>query len=87
MKTYILSINAISIDVTDDITWHMPSCYYKINAYKSDTEPRKLSPFLVASKNGNILVFNNLVKCPENCDKNIMECINYLDGKTTLIEP
>lgn len=85
MNILILDANALTLETEDSLVW-LEETYYKVNGRKNYQAWRNMSPFLMASGTGNILVFNNWNKpSKKKNEKEIVEYINYLDG--TLILP
>ena len=86
MNILILDANDLILEIEDSPVWP-GEVYRKVIGRKNSQAWRNMSPFLMASCTGNILVFNNWNK-PSKENKNekeIVEYINYLDG--TLILP
>ena len=94
MNILILSANDLTLGTEDSPVWPGET-YRKVIGRKNSHAWRNMSPFLMASETGNVLVFNNWNKpSPEKDnkkengkedEKEIVEYINYLDG--TLILP
>lgn len=86
MNILILSANDLTLETEDSPVWPGET-YRKVIGRKNSHAWRDMSPFLMDSGTGNILVFNNWDR-PSKEKKNkkeIVEYINYLDG--TLILP
>ena len=88
LNTYILSVNALLLHRTEAVVWKRERvCHYQVTGCMPGGGEKILSPFLIASENGNILVFNNCNKSVEGKEKRIfVEYINYLDGNLILPE-
>lgn len=85
MNILILSANELTLETEDSPVWPGET-YRKVIGRKNSDTVRNMSPFLMASGTGNILVFNNWDKpSKKKNEKEIVEYINYLDG--TLILP
>jgi len=84
MNAYILSAEDISLAVHKVPVWDDQSLHTVLGHRKNGTTI-SLSPFLVASQDGNILVFNNWHKDSAHGKTGTIEYISYLDG--TLILP
>lgn len=85
MNIHILSANDLTLETEDSPVWPGET-YRKVIGRKNSDTVRNMSPFLMASGTGNILVFNNWDKpSKKKNEKEIVEYINYLDG--TLILP
>lgn len=85
MNILILSANDLTLETEDSPVWPGET-YRKVIGRKNSDTVRNMSPFLMASGTGNILVFNNWDKpSKKKNEKEIVEYINYLDG--TLILP
>lgn len=90
MNILILDANALTLETEDSPVWPGET-YRKVTGRKNSDTVRNMSPFLMASGTGNILVFNNWDKPSsekeneEENKKETVEYINYLDG--TLILP
>lgn len=82
LNCYTLDSNEICLEQGNNIIWksseHM---YYGIIGSYKNTLEKDMSPFLVSTERGDILVFNNWLK-----ESNEIEYINYLDGTLALIE-
>lgn len=86
MNILILSANDLTLETEDSPVWPGET-YRKVIGRKNSHAWRNMSPFLMDSGTGNILVFNNWDR-PSKEKKNkkeTVEYINYLDG--TLILP
>ena len=90
MNILILGANALTLETGGSPEWPGET-YRKVTGRKNSGTVRNMSPFLMASGTGNILVFNNWDKPSsekeneEENKKETVEYINYLDG--TLILP
>lgn len=85
LNLYILNGNSVDLLKTDTAVWQGKEyTYYQVRGSTVLYPSQALSPFLVATTNGNILVFNNWNKDTRGGQEQI-EYINYLDG--TLILP
>lgn len=79
LNLYILNGNTVKLSTDGTIIWKgTEHCYYRVLGKTTQNSIKVLSPFLIAEKSGNILVFNNW-------NSGTIEYINYLDG--TLILP
>lgn len=84
MNLMLLSVNNITLEVKSSFVWPDKK-YHKVSGTKKFHGRRNMSPFLISSETGNILVFNNWYEISLENEKEIVEYINYLDG--TLILP
>lgn len=78
LNSHILSPDNLNLDIHDTVVWSGETNLYMVSGKAHNGEYVCLSPFLVATESGNILVFNNW-------SENMIEYINYLDG--TIILP
>ncbi len=87
MNMHILASSDIHLKVSDQVVW-LDGCfkYYAVIGGDQSKKAKQLSPFLVASENGDILVFNNWCKMNSQHDSEQIEYINYLDGTLVLPE-
>lgn len=87
MNMHILAINEVHLATVEQVVWVDGSLkYYAVVGGNQSEQAKKLSPFLVASENGNILAFNNRHKAKGQHDGEQLEYINYLDGTVVLPE-
>lgn len=87
MNMHILAINEVHLVTVEQVIW-VDGClkYYAVVGGNQSEQAKQLSPFLVASENGNILAFNNRYKAKGAHDGEQIEYINYLDGTVVLPE-
>ncbi|MGN0292416.1 MAG: hypothetical protein ACI4D3_00260 [Lachnospiraceae bacterium] len=82
----ILDANEICLEPGNDIILESSDyTYYSVNGNYKGISGKTMSPFLVSTGNGNILVFNNWDKSAGAKEIENIEYINYLDG--TLVLP
>lgn len=86
LNVFILESNEIYLETSESVlSENGEMAYYYVYGQYKDEVKRTMSPFLAATRNGNILVFNNWNKSKLEKGKGSIEYINYLDG--TLILP
>ena len=78
LNAHILSLTNLDLRIQDTVVWSGETNLYMVSGKIHKGEYVCLSPFLVATESGSILVFNNW-------SENTIEYINYLDG--TIILP
>ena len=78
LNAHILLLTNLDLHIYDTVVWSGETNLYMVSVKAHNGEHVCLSPFLVATESGCILVFNNW-------SENTIEYINYLDG--TIILP